>query len=349
VLTNDEVTELLTVTLPRLHRHLGTGSSAAFDVEDLVQDAMERALTLKQAGYEIAHLPGWVQVVVLNLRRDEWRRVQAEGRALDRLARERPALTVGASSPDVDDDLVDKIGDLPPRQRQIMTLHYYADVSVDSIAQRLGIDPGTVKSTLHRGRRALAALLRPALDREEKPMSPSALPDGHQLPGWIMAGSHSREYEHGIAEGESHDGKRAAFLRCVADQPGGFGTVMQMVDATNYRMARLRLRGFIRSDDAEGWAGLWMRVDEPSGNHSAFDNMVDRPIEGTTGWREHHVVLDVGEESAAIAFGILLTGSGEVHFADFHVEKVDDEVPLTGTSRPGQFPPCPNNLDFSAG
>jgi hypothetical protein len=89
-----------------------------------------------------------------------------------------------------------------------------------------------------------------------------------------------------------------------------------------------------------------MRVDEPTGRHSAFDNMQDRPIEGSTDWREHHVVLDVGGESAAIAFGILLTGAGEVNFADFRLEEVDHDEPVTGG--PYTPHPHPQNLDFSA-
>ncbi|MBS1848394.1 MAG: sigma-70 region 4 domain-containing protein [Actinobacteria bacterium] len=42
------------------------------------------------------------------------------------------------------------------RQRQIVALRYGADLTVDEVAQRLHVAPGTVKATLHRARKALA-------------------------------------------------------------------------------------------------------------------------------------------------------------------------------------------------
>jgi RNA polymerase sigma factor (sigma-70 family) len=342
VLTDDEVTQLLAITAPRLRYSLGPGSSPAFDVDDLVQDALERALALKEAGREIDSLPAWVQVVVLNLRRDEWRRLQVEARALARAARERPGVEAGsAGAVGADEPVLDGLAGLPRRQREVLAMHYYADLPIEAIARRLGIEPGTVKSTLHRGRRALAALLRPpdAIEatHEERPMS-----QPNHLPGWMLAGSHPHDYALGVLDGEVHDGKPVAYLRCTTDTPAGFGTVMQIVDAATYRSSRLRLSGFVRSTDA-GWAGLWMRVDEPSGRYSAFDNMQERPITDSTGWEQYQVVLDVGEESAAIAFGILLNGAGEVQFADFRFEEVGDDVATTG----GPFSSSPQNLDFS--
>ena len=54
-----------------------------------------------------------------------------------------------------------------------------------------------------------------------------------------------------------------------------------------------------------------MRVDGPdSGRHLAFDNMLDRPIKGTTDWTRYAVVLDVDKTAVAIAFGVLAGGEG---------------------------------------
>jgi RNA polymerase sigma-70 factor (ECF subfamily) len=48
---------------------------------------------------------------------------------------------------------------LPEAQRQVIALHYLADLSVEAIAQELGVPAGTVKSRLSRGRDALASQL----------------------------------------------------------------------------------------------------------------------------------------------------------------------------------------------
>ena len=48
---------------------------------------------------------------------------------------------------------------LPDRQRDVLTLRYYLDLSEAEIAQTLGITPGSVKTHAHRGIAALAERL----------------------------------------------------------------------------------------------------------------------------------------------------------------------------------------------
>jgi RNA polymerase sigma-70 factor (sigma-E family) len=53
------------------------------------------------------------------------------------------------------DGLIQALGRLPRRQREVLTLRYYADLSEAQIADALGISAGAVKAHAHR---ALAAL-----------------------------------------------------------------------------------------------------------------------------------------------------------------------------------------------
>ena len=48
---------------------------------------------------------------------------------------------------------------LPLRERQVLVLHYLADLPVDAIARDLGLPAGTVKTRLVAGRRHLEARL----------------------------------------------------------------------------------------------------------------------------------------------------------------------------------------------
>jgi RNA polymerase sigma-70 factor (ECF subfamily) len=52
-------------------------------------------------------------------------------------------------------DLHDAIRRLPDRQREVVMLHYFTDLSVGTISRELGIAEGTVKSQLHDARDAL--------------------------------------------------------------------------------------------------------------------------------------------------------------------------------------------------
>ena len=169
------------------------------------------------------------------------------------------------------------------------------------------------------------------------------------MKGWYLSGSHPGDYEHGIAEDEKHEGHRVAYLRSHVEAASGFGTLMQMVAAEEFRGKRIRFSGALKAKDVEGWAGLWMRVDgQERKNTLAFDNMQDRPVTGTTEWGRHSVVLDVGEDAAAIGIGTLLSGRGEVRIADLRFEPVSTDVPTTGHEGGRGYPSQPQNLSFAA-
>ena len=161
--------------------------------------------------------------------------------------------------------------------------------------------------------------------------------------GWTLTGSHPGDYEAGVTP-DAFDGKAAAYLRARIAS-GGFATIMQTFRADAYRGQRLRLAAVVRSEGVERWAGLWMRIDGPGRHTLAFDNMQQRGITGTTDWTPYSVVLDVAErESEKIAFGVLLSGAGQIWIADVRIEAVGAEVPTTGG------PPLrdhPINLDFA--
>ena len=62
----------------------------------------------------------------------------------------------------------------------------------------------------------------------------------------------------------------------------------------------------------------------------SFDNMSDRPIVGTTDWKKYDIVLDVPNNASNIAFGALLSGTGQIWFEKLTFEIVDTSVKTTG-------------------
>ena len=54
----------------------------------------------------------------------------------------------------------------------------------------------------------------------------------------------------------------------------------------------LKLR-YVKSNEVEKYAGLWMRVDGQQNQVLSFDNMQNRPFRETTDWKKYEVVLDV--------------------------------------------------------
>jgi hypothetical protein len=166
----------------------------------------------------------------------------------------------------------------------------------------------------------------------------------HAPTGWFLAGNNPTNYRTGVDRGDMHGGLPSAHLASLS-KGNGFGTLMQSISAAIYAGKRVRLRGWVKSQDLDDWAGLWMRVDK--GRETvAFDNMQDRGIKGATPWSTYDVVLDVPEDATSISFGILLTGAGEVWMNDLSLEAVDIRTPTTGTNRGKTLPQRPVNLGF---
>ena len=179
----------------------------------------------------------------------------------------------------------------------------------------------------------------------------AAAPNGPAPQGWMLSGSTATAYEVGIAPQGGQSRGPAAYIKSK-DKPQGFGTLMQTIQASDYRGKRVRFAATVRTEDVASWSGLWMRVDSERGSDGrprmlAFDNMQGRPIKGTTGWQRYEVVLDVSESAAAIAYGILVNGAGAAWLDAVTLEVVPASVPSTAIEQGPPLPTRPQNLDFS--
>ncbi|WP_299092596.1 AraC family transcriptional regulator [uncultured Metabacillus sp.] len=167
------------------------------------------------------------------------------------------------------------------------------------------------------------------------------------LKGWKLSGSHPFNYQMGIDREIFHKGKASGFLNSVTVQSHGeFATMMQEFKADKYLGKRLKLSGFLKSENVNGFCGFWMRVDDALHDVLQFDNMGDRPIVGSTEWNHYHIVLDVPENSAVIAFGVLLSGNGQVWIDELKFEEVDKQTPTTNIDISGDLLDEPTNLSF---
>jgi RNA polymerase sigma-70 factor (sigma-E family) len=121
----------------RLARLL-TGSTAA--AEEIVQEAL---LRIYQRGQQLDNPEAYLRVTVTNLCKSHLRRLR-----LERSVVEQEDLHV--LNPEIDETW-EALCNLPFRQRSVIVLRFYEDLSIEEIAHLLGCRIGTVKSRLHRG------------------------------------------------------------------------------------------------------------------------------------------------------------------------------------------------------
>lgn len=167
------------------------------------------------------------------------------------------------------------------------------------------------------------------------------------IAGWMIAGDAPRAYRFCVES--SHEANepvvRQARIECIDAKTLGFGTLMQSIDAAEYRGKRLRWSAEVRSESVLDRAVLWLRVDGRAREMLAYDNMNERPIRGTLGWARHDIVVDVDVASWGIAFGALLQGPGTIWFRRATFEVVSADVAVT--ARPmSERPKRPRNLLF---
>jgi RNA polymerase sigma-70 factor, ECF subfamily len=130
-----------------------TGDAA--DAEELVQEAFVRGAAAGERFLALDNPEAWLRTVAINVQRSKWRKLRNFSRIRERLA------AAPSDLPALEDrlDVIEALRTLPQGQREVVALHYLADLGVTEVARTLGIAEGTVKSRLSRARDALARAL----------------------------------------------------------------------------------------------------------------------------------------------------------------------------------------------
>jgi uncharacterized protein (TIGR02246 family) len=166
---------------------------------------------------------------------------------------------------------------------------------------------------------------------------------------WIRTpAANAERYSMTVDTAVKHGGNASASIGFYCGDPSGFGSLAQAIAADDFIGKRVRLSGWLRSEKAEE-AGLWMRLDGVNRTFG-FDNMLTRPVKGTTDWRKYEVVLDVPPGTVMMVFGTLLVGTGRIWIDDLKLEAVTTDIPSTNQlSAEAMQVEYPNRLSKKAG
>lgn len=130
--------------------------------EEIVQDAFaaiwQRGPWLRSPD----RLPSYLRSAVLNGARSHLRRREVRRRHLEVVSGAAPGADATAAERSETETVLTALRALPTRQREVLALRYYLDLSEAEISQTLGISAGSVKTHAHRGLAALAQRLEAA-------------------------------------------------------------------------------------------------------------------------------------------------------------------------------------------
>ena len=144
--------------LPRLRRLARALTRDVTAADDLVQIAIERALSRRDQWRPGTRLDAWVMRIMKNAWIDETRSRGRWGKVLDA---EEAGVNVSDGSGQTDEQLAiaQAMADLPDEQRIAVALVLVDGLSYADAAEVLEIPPGTLNSRVVRGRMALMEAL----------------------------------------------------------------------------------------------------------------------------------------------------------------------------------------------
>jgi RNA polymerase sigma factor (sigma-70 family) len=145
VMDNEQVYRSYAVELTRY----ATGLVGPFDAADVVTDACLKAFSARKWP-EVSNRRAYLYRAVLNVANDHHRSTLSR-----RLREMKTASPESAPANDVDFDVLAAVERLSVQQRAAVLLTYWADLPVETVADRMGISTGAVKRHLARARRHL--------------------------------------------------------------------------------------------------------------------------------------------------------------------------------------------------
>lgn len=159
---DDQLERLLSERGPQLLRTAVLLTGGQHDGEDLLQAALERVLGRWRTIHGSPE--AYLRRTLYNLAADDWRHQGARRKVLGLLRAAQPGV-VGDRTEEVDlrDALIRLLLQLPPRQRAVIVLRYWEQLSEAETAQVLGCTGGTVKAAASRGLRRMRELAAPWL------------------------------------------------------------------------------------------------------------------------------------------------------------------------------------------
>jgi RNA polymerase sigma-70 factor (sigma-E family) len=157
--SDEEFSQFVQGVWPRLYRtaYLLVGDAGL--AEDLVQTTLAKTYAAWPKVRDVQAAPGYARTTLVNtaaswFRRQSWRN-------------ELPTETLPEAGHDADPSdrpaVLDALAQLPPRQRAVVVLRFYEDLSVAETARALECSEGTVKSQTSKALDTLRRLLGDAV------------------------------------------------------------------------------------------------------------------------------------------------------------------------------------------
>src|SRR5688572_22834094 len=126
-----------------------------------------------------------------------------------------------------------------------------------------------------------------------------------------------------------HGGQWSVRIERNAQSSGEFSVIGRTIP-WEFSGKRIEIRGFLRTENVTGYAGLWMRQDNGP-EMLSLENMQRQQLKGTNDWAEYKIDLPIHAETQSLVFGFLMGGTGKAWADDLQI--LVDGRPLWDTPK----------------
>ena len=148
--------------------------------------------------------------------------------------------------------------------------------------------------------------------------------------GWTFREDPSQNFDWGIDTSMVYQGKPCFVLKTKEGASMGGGVLQQAFLADEYRGKRIRLSGFLKTENVEsiehvkGGTALWLQI-EGVNETLRQANAKEHALRGTHGWVRREMEVEVPQTSISVGLGFGLGGRGQVWLSDVQLEAVDED------------------------
>ena len=144
-----------------------------------------------------------------------------------------------------------------------------------------------------------------------------------------------------------HSGQWSVRIERNPQSAGAFSVIGRPISWEFSGSKSIEMRGYLRTEDVTGYAGLWLRQDNGS-EMLALENMQSQELKGTHDWAEYKITLPVRAETKSLVFGVMMAGTGKVWADDLQI-LVDGKPVWELTKTPAPTTVLDRDHEFDSG
>lgn len=143
--------------------------------------------------------------------------------------------------------------------------------------------------------------------------------------GWDLTYNNLNKYEVKL---DSTVKKQGKYSISITSSPGASSAAIKFPINKTFVGKSITLVGNIKTENVtDGFAGVWLRVEDADGKELAFETMQNQKLDGTKDWKEYAVTANYNDdEGAKIIVGAMLVGKGKIWVDSLRIYIGDEPI-----------------------